>query len=154
MFIPNQPHGYNDGMNWPKFNLKQLFVSMFLMSAGMGAIAYSFRSLDGRSIECAAGKVLGVVVIIVGALLLVTKERRTKALIWVLGGILVGYFIGCIIATIAMPGQRYRMGDEQQLVDIILYTSAALGALIGFTIVILSAARSNKFTAAGDFAPK
>jgi hypothetical protein len=139
VFFSHQPHRYNAGMNWPSFSLKQLFVSMFLMSAGMGVIAFSFRSLPWQSVECAAGKVLGAVAIILGAVLLVTKQRRTKALIWVLGGILIGIIIGSVITTIVDPSLNHRR--NRHLVETIGYISAAIGALIGFAIVVISAAR-------------
>lgn len=128
------------------FSLKQLFVSMFLMSAGMAAISYAFRSLYPDSVECAAAKVLGAVAIILGALLLVTKQRRMRALILVLCGILAGFMVGGIISAIAIPGlgRRYLSSDERRLADIIGYASAAVGAIVGFIIAIRSAARSDK----------
>jgi hypothetical protein len=138
-------------MNWPQFSLKQLFISMFLISAGMAAISFAIRSLEPRSIECAAAKVLGAVTIVVGALLLVTKQRRTKALIWILGGALVGIIIGSVTTTIVNPSLNYRRNSH--LVETIGYISAAIGAIVGFAIVILSAARSNKLSAP-DSTPK
>jgi hypothetical protein len=91
-------------MNWPTFSLKQLFVSVFLMSVGMAGITFAARYLERRSPEWATTTVLGAVVATIGVIMLVAKRRRTLALIWVLSSVLIGVGVGGVAAKNRHPG--------------------------------------------------
>lgn len=140
--------GYANGMKRPQYSLRQLFLAILLMAVGMGSVGFAHRSLEHRTLPWALGLVAGGVLIVFGAIVLITKHRRAKALMWVALGVAAGLMNGGLAIQILVPNfnQRYLTPAENHLVETIQNVAVFGGALTGYLSVFVATVCSDAFS--------
>lgn len=74
----------------------------------MGALGFAIRTLDPTGLPRAVVTAFGLVCLLVGAITLVARRRRMFMLIIALCGLIVGGFVGGLIAEALDPVPHYR----------------------------------------------
>ena len=125
----------------PQFSLKRLLLSVILISAGLSGIAFSLQPQNFVSLPGVAARIVGGVSICLGVILLVTRRRPTRVLIFSL----CGAFAGVLISAAFLPTQRGYLSSEETLHrERVLYTGLALGALTPILLAAIPKRASNK----------
>ena len=121
--------GYNAHMGLPQFSLKQLFESMFLIAAGLGGIVLSFRADEINSPSAVTVRVVGGVLICIGASPLVTSRRPILVLIATACGAVIGGFLTGS-SSLSLQGPKAAAGTW----DAAVYGGVIAGALVSFVL--------------------